>query len=229
MNHATFSLLETYMQECMEDSAHDREHVYRVLYHALDIAAAESAVNYDVLICACLLHDIGRREQARDASLCHAAVGSEQAYRFLTSRGFSEEFSAQVRHCIAAHRFRKQSPPQTLEAKILFDADKLDVTGAIGIARTLQYQGGLQRPLYTVLADGTISDGTGNDEISFFQEYHFKLEKLYSRFYTVRGAELAAQRKAAAESFCRSLYQEISAPRASGQTRLSNFLAESKQ
>ncbi|MBR2145622.1 MAG: HD domain-containing protein [Akkermansia sp.] len=46
----------------MTDSAHDREHVYRVLYAALNLARGEENVNYDVLIAACLLHDVGRRE-----------------------------------------------------------------------------------------------------------------------------------------------------------------------
>lgn len=224
MDPSVFSRLETYMHSCMEDSAHDREHVYRVLYHALDIAFRETTVNYDILLCACLLHDIGRREQRRDPNLCHAEVGSQLAYDYLLKQGFSADFAEQVRHCIAAHRFRKQNPPQSLEAKILFDADKLDVTGAVGIARTLQYQGGFDRPLYTVLPDGSISDGSNDEALSFFQEYRFKLEGLYSRFYTRRGAELAAQRQAAAADFVENLYRELSAPRSSGQAMLAELL-----
>ena len=50
----TYKLFERYMLSCMDDSAHDKEHVYRVLYVALDIASHEEDVNYDVLICACL-------------------------------------------------------------------------------------------------------------------------------------------------------------------------------
>ena len=61
MDKKTYSLLENYMLSCMLDSAHDKEHIYRVLYTALDIAKTEKAVDYDVLICACLLHDIGLR------------------------------------------------------------------------------------------------------------------------------------------------------------------------
>lgn len=47
------------------------------------------------------------------------------------------------------HRFRKNRPPESPEAKILFDADKLDVTGAMGVARTLVYQGTMAQPLYS--------------------------------------------------------------------------------
>lgn len=64
---------------CMEDTAHDKEHIYRVLYNALEIAKTENNVNYDVLIAACLLHDIGRKEQFENTALCHAIVGSEKA------------------------------------------------------------------------------------------------------------------------------------------------------
>ena len=74
MTGETFRLLETYMQTCMQDSAHDREHIYRVLSNALEIAKTEPEVDYDILIAACLLHDIGRPEQFADPSLCHAAV-----------------------------------------------------------------------------------------------------------------------------------------------------------
>lgn len=54
---------EAYMLSCMNDSAHDKEHVYRVLYYALEIAKQEPDVDYEILITSCLLHDIGRKEQ----------------------------------------------------------------------------------------------------------------------------------------------------------------------
>lgn len=220
-----YLLLENYMLACMDDSAHDREHVYRVLYNALEIAKGEQA-DYDVLIAACLLHDIGRSEQIADPSLCHAEVGSQKAYDFLIRHGLGEDFAEKVRHCILTHRFRKSRPPQTVEARILFDADKLDVVGALGVARTLMYKGTVTEPLYTLLPDGSICDGTDTDAPSFFREYKFKLEKLYDRFYTAKGAELAQARKAIAEQFYESLYREVSENRLTGQQILSQLLAE---
>ena len=209
MKKETYLALETYMRQCMSDSAHDREHVYRVLNNALRIAEGERNVDYSLLITACLLHDIGRGAQLRDPSLCHAAVGSEMAYDYLLEGGFGEEFAQNVRDCIRTHRFRKNAPPESLEAKILFDADKLDVTGAMGIARTLMYRGAVTEPLYAILEDGTVSDGSPEEESSFFREYKFKLEKLYDRFYTKRGAEMAKQRQNAAVSFYESLLDEV--------------------
>ncbi len=224
MNRASYSLIEGYMLSCMEDSAHDREHVYRVLYSALEIAAEEVDADYDVLITACLLHDIGRAEQLKDSSLCHAQVGAEMAYRFLAGNGFGEVFAKRVSDCILTHRFRKSRPPQSLEAKILFDADKLDAAGAVGIARTLVYKGTVGEPLYTLARDGTISDGSADEQPSFFHEYRRKLEKVYDGFYTNKGAQLAEERRAAAESFYRSLYKEVSASRRFGCQELSKHI-----
>ena len=224
MKRSDYEQIERFMLSCMEDSAHDREHVYRVLHSALDIARTEPSADLDVLIAACLLHDIGRKEQFDDPSLDHALVGGEKAYRFLTSQGYGEAFAAHVRACIETHRFRRSSPPESIEAKILFDADKLDATGAVGIARTLMYSGGTGRPIATRLPDGSISDGTQSDEPSFFHEYRFKLEKLYDRFYTAEGARLARERRAIAAAYYEALLREIREPDVRGKARLNELL-----
>lgn len=209
MKQDTYQKLELYMQICMDDSAHDREHVYRVLYTALNIAEYEEGVDYDVLITACLLHDIGRKEQFENPKTCHAKEGAKKAYHFLIENGFSEDFAQHVKACIKSHRFRSKNPPETIEAKILFDADKVDVTGAIGIARTLLYQGRMSEPLYLLTPEGKVSDGSEDEQESFFREYKHKLEGLYGKFYTRRGAELAAGRREAAEAFYHALLAEI--------------------
>lgn len=224
MNRSTYSLIENYMLSCMGDSAHDKEHIYRVLYNALEIAKAENDVDYDVLIAACLLHDIGRKEQFENPSLCHAMVGGEKAYRFLTEHGFDGSFSAQVKKCVQTHRFRKSDPPQSVEAKILFDADKLDVSGAIGIARTLIYNGIVSDPLYSVMPNGAVSDGTNDTTPSFFHEYKYKLENLYSHFYTAKGAELAKSRQQAAVDFYNSLFREINISYQNGKDELNRIV-----
>ncbi len=210
MRKSTYKLIENYMNDCMTDSAHDKEHVYRVLYNALTIADTEDAVDYDVLITACLLHDIGRKEQFENPNLNHAEVGARKAYQFLREHHFSQEMAEQVRECIRSHRFRGETFPQSLEAKILFDADKIDVAGAIGIARTLIYKGQVAEPLYSVRPDGCVSDGINDEEPSFFQEYKYKLENLYSQFYTRKGTQMARKRQQAAAAFYDSIFREVS-------------------
>ena len=224
MNKDTYNLIENYMLSCMGDSAHDKQHVYRVLYSALIIAQDEPQVNYDVLIAACLLHDIGRKEQFANPMLCHAQVGGDKAYAFLTEHGFDPQLAMQVKHCIVTHRFRRNNPPQTIEAKILFDADKLDTVGALGIARSLQYNGAMGEPLYSIKDDGTVSDGTDDEQSSFFREYKFKLENIYNRFMTEKGARLAKQREHAAIDFYNALLRECSEPYELGSKALQNIL-----
>lgn len=211
MTDSTYALLEEYMLSCMTDSAHDKEHIYRVLYTALDIAQTERDVDYDILICACLLHDIGRQEQFEDPNLNHAEVGADKALSFLSDHGFSEDFTRRVCDCIRSHRYRKRNPPSSTEAKILFDADKLEVCGAIGIARTLLYKGIVGEPLYSLSADKTVLDGTDDTEPSFFQEYKYKLEGIYDHFFTNRGALLAKERQAAAANYYHALLAEMRA------------------
>lgn len=224
MTKETYILLETYMMSQMGDSAHDAEHIYRVLYAALDIAQHEPETDLDVLITACLLHDIGRAEQFRDPALCHARVGSEKARHFLMENGFAEAFADHVSDCIRTHRFRSDDPPQSIEAKILFDADKLDVTGAVGIARTLLYEGHVGTSIYTRSVDGAISDGTQSDEPSFFHEYKRKLEGIYKGFHTEHGKLLAEERRKTAVDYYEALLCEVREPDISGRKMLENIL-----
>jgi Predicted HD superfamily hydrolase len=224
MKKETYTMLEHFMLSCMDDSAHDKEHINRVLYNALAIAQTEDNVDYDVLIASCLLHDIGRKEQFENPALCHASVGSEKAYQFLIDNGFDKTYAGQVRHCILTHRFRKSSPPESLEAKILFDADKLDVSGAMGIARSLIYKGIVSEPLYTLLPDGTVSTGEHDTVPSFFHEYKYKLENLYSHFYTTKGAEMAQERQKIAVDFYQCLYQEADSSYTHGKNELGKLL-----
>ena len=76
MDKKTYLLFKNFMTACMEeDGVHGREHIYRVLYNGLEIAKTEENVDYDVLITACLLHDIGRKEN-ENPNLPHALAGA---------------------------------------------------------------------------------------------------------------------------------------------------------
>lgn len=229
MTNQQYRKVENYMLQCMEDSAHDREHVYRVLNTALQLAQQAPEANLDLIICACLLHDIGRKEQFADASVCHAQVGAQKAYRFLLEEGFDEDFARAAAHCIKAHRFRTGEAPQSVEARILFDADKLDAVGATGIARTLMYAGQVGAPLYTRREDISISDGTGESTPSFFREYKFKLEKLYDLFYTDSGRALAARRKRSAEAFYQAVLGEVRESHEAGAAILKAMFREEEE
>jgi uncharacterized protein len=201
--------VEGYMLSQMSDSAHDAEHVYRVLYYALDIARFEPTTNRDVLITACLLHDIARAEQFADPTIDHATHGAKKAFAWLMANGYAPDFAKQVQDCISTHRYRSDNPPVSTEAKILFDADKIDVCGAIGMVRTINYTDKTDRPLYTLTENGSVDDGLGAGSESVFREYHRKLKHVYDRFYTARGRELGEKRRAAMTRFYEDCLAEI--------------------
>lgn len=184
MTRETFQLLDDYMRSCVCDSMHDPTHIYRVLARALKITETEPGVCPDVLIAACLLHDIARSEQYDDPRLCHAQEGGRKATAFLRENGFEEPFIQKVCACIQTHRYRAAIPPQSIEAKILFDADKLDTSGAMGIARTLMFQGKTGQPLYVRTADGAIDPV----QDSFYREYTFALRPFLYRRRAADGA-----------------------------------------
>ena len=200
--------------------------MYRVLYFAVDIAKFENNVDMDVLIAACLLHDIGRGEQYESPALRHERVGSEKAHAFLTGLDWPEADAGQVRDCIATHSYRCGNPPASMEAKILFDADKLDAAGTLGIARTLLYQGIVSEPLYTLDAQGGVCDGAKDGKPSFFREYRYKLEKLYDRFYTERARQIADGRRPSAAAFYDGMLSEVRDCYANGKQALADALID---
>jgi len=193
------------------DSAHSFEHVKRVVAIARRIAEAEGA-DLRIVQSAALLHDIGRAEQSR-TGVCHAEVGARRAREIL--QGYPVEFVEAVVHAISAHRYRdKQNVPQSLEAKVLFDADKLDALGAIGVGRAYAMAGQrgqkLWSPLHTAAADDLSSAIAGQPEDHTpVQEYLFKLRYLRETMFTATGRRLAADRHAFMVSFFERLDREV--------------------
>lgn len=209
MDKAEYRRIEEYMISCMEDAAHDVHHIYRVLGQALSLTS-DYEVDYDILIASCLLHDIGRKEEKEGLGDDHAQIGGVKAEKFLVSIGWSEERAAWVRECITSHRFRKDRKPETIEAKLLFDSDKLDVIGAIGISRTLLFAGSYNIPLYYLDSEGHLLEGTEKtDPDSFFREYNFKMKRVPDQLNTPKARSIAKQRISGMEAFVAELKEEV--------------------
>jgi len=124
-------------------SAHDMDHVMRVYNTALSIAKHEKKVDLDILKMATLLHDIARVKEDDDktGNTCHAEESAKMCAPILKKIGYSDGKIEKVRHCISAHRYKTNNKPETIEARILFDADKLDSLGAIVILRAGMWMG----------------------------------------------------------------------------------------
>jgi uncharacterized protein len=193
---AKYQKIEKTVVRGLSCSAHAMEHVMRVYNLCLHLAKHELNVDLDVLKTAALLHDIARVKEFNDktGSIDHSALGAEMDEKILRILGYSEKI-AHVKHCIAAHRFRDKVKPQTKEAKILFDADKLDVLGAIGVARSFMIAGQYCQKIYSdisiqeYLEDnfvGEKTDGRVRDisKRTTDLEFELKFKHVPERLYT---------------------------------------------
>jgi len=128
-------LLEIVEKELSGDSSHTVDHIQRVWRTAMQIAAEEKDVDMEVLKPAVLLHDIAKIKEDLDKSgkTDHALLGAEIAGEILKQMQYPTATIRKVQRCIQTHRFRSEREPVSIEAKILFDADKIDVLGAIGL------------------------------------------------------------------------------------------------
>jgi uncharacterized protein len=119
-----------------EKSGHDFSHVERVLKVAKQIAKTENGCDMEVLVISVLLHDIGRKDEDEGKCECHAEEGARLAPLILKKYNIPKDKITQISEAIRIHRKSKGIRAETIEAKILQDADRLDVFGAVGISRT---------------------------------------------------------------------------------------------
>lgn len=197
------------------DAVHDFSHIERVYAMAEHLAAAEGA-DLEIVRAAALLHDADGTTPGSEVRLEHHLRSAELAGRVLAEKGWSAERIQAVQHCIRAHRFRDdREPPATIEAKCIFDADKLDVLGAIGAIRVVVYAALAGTPFFTQPSDKFMT--TGKEEPgelhSAYHEYLFKLRKIQSRLYTATAKALAADRSRYLDEFFIQLQAEIKGER----------------
>jgi len=192
------------------DPVHGFDHIERVYKLCQIIGKAEGA-DADILLTAALLHDCDGSDPATQNRAEHHLLSAEKAGSILRDMDWEDEDIQKVQHCIRAHRFRQSEPLQTIEAKCLFDSDKLDVIGAIGIARTIGYAVQAGQPIFfkpssKFLETGELSDG---EHHSVYHEYLFKLRKVQDTLYTESGRKLARGRNSFLEIFFNQLIDEV--------------------
>ena len=191
------------------ESGHDFDHVLRVLALAERLARAEGA-DVEIVRTAALLHDIARADEDATNSGDHAQMAAERARALLVERGVAPKRAGAVAHAIAAHRFRGTTTPQTLEAKILFDADKLDSIGAIGIARAYAISGVLNQRLWSDVApDAVATRDQHNSNHTAVAEFVVKLSKVRERVHTAAARQIADERHAYMAAFFERLGREV--------------------
>jgi len=187
--------LAQHAQNCFRDArgSHGWDHTLRVYRLCERIGRAENA-DLGVLRAAALLHDIGRREEdGCQGRICHALRGAELARPLVNDLDMSPGQRDNILHCIRTHRYRGNQRPETLEAQVLFDADKLDSIGAVGVGRAFLFAGEVGARLHNPDADPSLAVTYGPDDTGY-REYIVKLQHIRDRILTSEGRRLAGQR-----------------------------------
>ena len=199
------------------DAVHGFDHILRVLRMAERLADEEGA-DVEIVRAAALLHDAQepRESENEPGSLRaeHHLSSADLARKILSAYGWEAGRIAAVQHCIRAHRFRDgREPPQTLEAKILFDADKLDAIGAIGVARAIAYATQAGEPFFAPASEEFSKNGQkqAGEAHSAYHEYLFKLRKLSERLYTVAARRMGEDRHQVMTVYFEHLAAEMNA------------------
>lgn len=194
------------------DPVHGFPHVQRVLNAAEKLGTILGA-DLEIIRAAVLLHDAcdahpGESEERGN----HEVAAADFAREVLEAEGWAPEQIAAVQHCIRSHRYRSKEEPETLEAQILFDADKLDVVGAFGVARTVGYAVQAGQPIYFPPSQAFFDTGrkAHGEPHSAYHEFLFKLRKVPSEMKTGPGRRLAAKRARIMHEFFNELAVEAS-------------------
>jgi uncharacterized protein len=191
------------------DVGHSFDHVLRVLRLAERIGREEGA-DLEIVRAAALLHDVGR-ETAEATGLDHAIFAAARAREILADRPPAAVEA--VTHAIAAHRFRTSPEPATLEAQVLFDADKLDALGAVGVARAFAYGGTLEQRLWAPVESVDVArwmeEGEDSPDHTPVHEFVVKLSRLKEHLFTATGRSIAQGRHDYMVAFFEQLDAEV--------------------
>ena len=201
--------IKAFAKKCFSNSngSHNWEHTCRVYNLCMHIGRKERA-DLEVLEIAAYLHDIGRpRQDKSKGTVCHAEKGAEMAKSFLDDYEIPEDRKQNIIHCIRSHRFRGNLRPGTLEAKVLFDADKLDAIGAIGIARAFQFAGEVGARFHNPDVQPEHTEPY-TEEDTGYREFKVKLSKIKDRMLTDEGRRMAKERHVFMEQFFERFLEE---------------------
>lgn len=189
------------------DLAHDLAHIKRVVNSAVRLCAEENA-DSEVVQAAAWLHDCVTLPKNHPNRKISSTLAAEKAAKFLADTDFPKSKIFLVVHAIESHSFSAGITPETLEAKIVQDADRMDALGAIGIARCLVVGGVLGRPLYNP-SDPFCDNREPDDSLWTIDHFYVKLFKLPETMHTDSAKKEALKRVQVMKSWLNELKSEI--------------------
>ena len=183
----------------MNDPAHDIGHVMRVVAAAKLIGTAEGA-DLQVIVPAAWLHDIVNLPKDHPDRAKASRMAADMAVKILKAHGYDAALCDPIHHAILAHSFSAGITPETLEAKVLQDADRLDALGAIGMARCFAVSGALGRALFD--ADDPLAQRRPPDDTLYgLDHFQVKLYRIADTLHTAAARAIAHQRVAFMRQF----------------------------
>lgn len=209
-NKKLFLIIKNRVKKIIEENqnSHNWEHTERVYNLALKIGRKEKA-NMEILKYAAILHDIARAdEDKKNGKICHAEKGAKKAFKLLKEYKINPDKIKKIVHCIETHRFRGSKKPETKEAKVLFDADKLDAIGAVGIGRAFLFAGEVGAKLHNRNIDIHKTKPYTREDTAY-REYIFKLRKIKNIMQTKTGKKMAEKRHRFMVQFFDRLNREV--------------------
>jgi uncharacterized protein len=210
INHWETRFKKFLIDECnhYHDGAHDLAHIQRVVASSKKLADIEDA-NPKIIIPAAWLHDCVILPKNHPDRIDASQLAADKAIGFLRSAGFHDSLLGPIHHAITSHSYSAGIQPESIEAKIVQDADRLDAIGAIGIARCLTVGGAIGRALYH--PDDPFCDNRDPDDQLWTIDHFFqKLFKLPGSMNTDSAKKEAYKRITVMEDFLESLKGEIS-------------------
>ena len=189
------------------DPAHDFAHIMRVYKNAQNICKQEKA-NEKLVLSAVLLHDIVFYPKSNKLSKISSIESAKKSKLILKKYDYSKKEIIIISDAIRDHSFSQKKTPQTIEGKILQDADRLDALGAIGIARVFATGGSLKRSFYNI-NDPFCKYRIPDDKIWTIDHFYQKLFKLESLMNTKSGKIEAKIRTRILREFLNQIKQEL--------------------
>lgn len=190
-----------------KDPAHDLSHVQRVVNTAKKLAL-ESGAKLEVIVPAAWLHDLVNLPKDHPDRKKASELAGKKALNFLKDVNYPEIYFDEIYHAIHAHSFSAGIKPETIEAKIVQDADRLDALGAIGLARLFSINTQLGRPFYSI--DDPFALNRPLDDSKFGLDHvYIKLKKISETMHTDVAKREATHRFKFIEDFLDELKKEV--------------------
>jgi uncharacterized protein len=189
------------------DSAHDHNHIHRVVTNARRLTTAEGA-DWLVVMPAAWLHDCVIVPKSSPDRKQASILAARQAVAWLEEHEWPHGRLDEIAHAIEAHSFSAGIAPRSLEAKVVQDADRLDALGAVGLARTLMLGGELRREFYATV-DPFCESRPADDSVYTLDHLYAKLLTLEGTMQTSSGKAEARQRTIFLKCFLDQLRGEI--------------------